>query len=138
MFANGKAGLNLTGFYYDYTNYQVSQIVDRISLNENFDSTSMGLEAEAWWQPSRNFRIDANLGYLRTRIADGEQSIDVMDRTQGNTDWVVVRPWVQVPSNCVAPRVAVEAILSSPLSQDPGFGTMALAALCSASNRWGL
>jgi len=33
--------------------------------------------------------------------------------------------------------VAVEAILSSPLSQDPGFGTMALAALCSASNRLG-
>jgi outer membrane receptor protein involved in Fe transport len=137
VFANGKAGLNLTGFYYDYTNYQVSQIVDRISLNENFDSTSMGLEAEAWWQPSRNFRLDANLGYLRTRIADGEQSIDVMNRTQGNPDWVVVRPWVQVPSNCVAPRVAVEAILSSPLSQDSGFGSMALAALCSASNRLG-
>lgn len=139
IFANGKAGLNLTGFYYDYTNYQVSQIVDRISLNENFDATSMGLELEAWWQPSRNFRLDANLGYLRTRIADGEQSIDVMDRTQGNDDWVVVRPWVQVPSNCVAPRVAVEAILSSPLSQAPdgGIAPYALAALCSASSRLG-
>ncbi|MCX8476352.1 MAG: TonB-dependent receptor [Sphingomonas sp.] len=139
IFAGGKAGLNLTGFYYDYTNYQVSQIVDRISLNENFDATSMGLEVEAWWQPSRNFRLDANLGYLRTRIADGEQSIDVMDRTQGNDDWVVVRPWVQVPSNCVAPRVAVEAILSSPLSQAPdgGIAPYALAALCSASSRLG-
>lgn len=139
MFANGKAGLNLTGFYYDYTNYQVSQIVDRISLNENFDATSMGLEVEAWWQPSRAFRLDANLGYLRTRIKDGEQSIDVMDRTQGNDDWVVVRPWVQVPSNCVAPRVAVEAILSSPLSQAPdgGIAPYALAALCSASSRLG-
>lgn len=139
VFANGKAGLNLTGFYYDYTNYQVSQIVDRISLNENFDSTSMGLELETWWQPSRSFRIDANLGYLRTRVADGEQSIDVMNRTQGNPDWVVVRPWVQVPSNCVAPRVAVEAILSSPLSQgaDGGIAPYALAALCSASGRLG-
>ncbi|TGX54307.1 TonB-dependent receptor [Sphingomonas gei] len=139
VFADGRAGLNLTGFYYDYTNYQVSQIVDRISLNENFDSTSMGLEAEAWWQPSRNFRLDANLGYLRTRIADGEQSIDVMNRTQGNPDWVLVRPWVQVPSNCIAPRVAVEAILNSPLSLGPdgGLGATALAALCSASNRYG-
>jgi outer membrane receptor protein involved in Fe transport len=139
VFADGKAGLNLTGFYYDYTNYQVSQIVDRISLNENFDATSMGLEAEAWWQPSRSFRLDANLGYLRTRIADGEHSIDVMDRTQGNSDWVVVRPWIQVPSNCVAPRAAVEAIVSSPLSQAPdgGLGTNALAALCSASGRLG-
>lgn len=139
IFAGGRAGLNLTGFYYGYTNYQVSQIVDRISLNENFDATSMGLEVEAWWQPSRAFRLDGNLGYLRTRIKDGEQSIDVMDRTQGNDDWVVVRPWVQVPSNCVAPRVAVEAILSSPLSQAPdgGIAPYALAALCSASSRLG-
>ena len=139
VFGNGKGGVNLTGFYYDYTNYQVSQIVDRISLNENFDASSMGLELETWWQPSRSFRLNANLGYLRTRIAKGEQSIDVMNRTQGNADWVVVRPWVQVPSNCIAPRAAVEQILTSPFSQGPdgGLGTFALAALCSASGRIG-
>ncbi|WP_448662613.1 TonB-dependent receptor domain-containing protein [Sphingomonas sp. CJ20] len=139
VLGNGKGGLNLTGFYYDYTNYQVSQIVDRISLNENFDAKSMGLELETWWRPSRNFRLNANAGYLRTRINKGERSIDIMNRTQGNADWVVVRPWIQVPSNCIAPRAAVETILASPLSMGPdgGLGTYALAALCSASNRLG-
>ncbi|RHW18581.1 TonB-dependent receptor [Sphingomonas gilva] len=132
---DGRLTLNLTGFYYDYTNYQVSQIVDRISLNENFDARSMGLEFEMAWRPSRSFRLDANLGYLDTRIADGEQSIDVMDRTQGNEDWVVVRPWVQVPSNCIAPREAVETIVGSFLG--PDIGTFGLAGLCSASNRIG-
>lgn len=139
VLGNGKGGFNLTGFYYDYTNYQVSQIVDRISLNENFDAKSMGLELETWWRPSRNFRMNLNAGYLRTRIAKGERSIDIMNRTQGNPDWVVVRPWIQVPSNCIAPRAAVETILASPLSQSPdgGLGPYALAALCSASNRLG-
>ena len=73
--------VNATAFYYDYTDYQVSQIVDRISLNENFDAESMGLELEVAYQATPHFRIDGNFGYLKTRIANGEGSIDVMNRT---------------------------------------------------------
>ena len=109
-FNGGRFTLNVTGFYYDYDDYQVSQIVDRIALNENFDATSWGLEFEAAWRPSRAFRVDANLGYLKTRLKDGSQSIDVMNRTQGDDDWVIVRPFLQVPSNCIAPRAYVEQI----------------------------
>ena len=134
-FDGGRIRFNATAFYYDYTDYQVSQIVDRISLNENFDATSAGLEFEAVFQPTPDFRLDANLGLLKTRVGDGEGSIDVMNRTQGNDDWMVVRPWLQVPSNCIAPREHVETILSSPLAES--FGVVALSALCSGSNRWG-
>ncbi|MCH4269537.1 MAG: TonB-dependent receptor [Brevundimonas sp.] len=134
-FYDGRVRLNATAFYYDYTDYQVSQIVDRISLNENFDAKSMGLELEAVFRPIPDFRIDANLGFLKTKIGDGEGSIDVMNRTQGNSDWMVVRPWLQVPSNCVAPTKHVETILQSPLAAD--FGVVALSALCSGSQRWG-
>ncbi|MEG1453224.1 TonB-dependent receptor [Brevundimonas sp.] len=123
---DGRLRLNATAFYYDYTNYQVSQIQDRIALNENFDAESMGLEFEAIYNVTPNFRIDGNLGILKTRIADGEQSIDIMDRTQGNDDWVVVRPWAQVPSNCVAPRKYVEKIVSAGRTNM----TNALSALC--------
>lgn len=133
-FDNGRLTLNLTAFYYDYTNYQVSQIVDRISFNENFDARSMGVELEAAWRPSRNFQIDANFGYLNTRIADGESSIDVMNRTQGNPDWTVVRPFVQVPSNCIAPTALVEAALNG---LAPEQAPQALAALCGGSSRGG-
>ncbi len=112
-FDNGRFTLNATGFFYDYKDYQVSQIVDRIAFNENFNATSWGLELEAAWRPSRAFRVDGNLGYLRTRLGKGSQSIDVMNRTQGDPDWVVLRPWLQVPSNCIAPRSIVERIFCS-------------------------
>ncbi len=132
-FDGGRFTLNATAFYYDYKDYQISQIVDRIAFNENFDATSMGLEFEAAWRPSRAFRVDANLGYLKTRLKNGSQSIDVMNRTQGDDDWVVLRPWIQAPSNCIAPRVLVEKVLAgSPLLHD-----FALSAFCPGSNRIG-
>lgn len=131
-FAGGRFTLNATAFYYDYKDYQVSQIVDRIAYNENFNATSWGLEFEAAWRPSRAFRMDGNLGYLRTRLKDGSQSIDVMNRTQGDPDWVVVRPWLQVPSNCIAPRALVEKVLSRPIAAET-----ALATLCPGADRIG-
>jgi iron complex outermembrane recepter protein len=132
-FDGGRLTVNATAFFYDYKDYQISQIVDRIAFNENFNATSWGLEFEAAWRPSRAFRMDANLGYLRTRLKDGSQSIDVMDRTQGNSDWVVLRPWLQAPSNCIAPRVFVEKVLRSPAALQ----NLALSALCPGSNRLG-
>lgn len=135
-FDGGRVTLNATAFYYDYEDYQISQIVDRISLNENFDATSWGLELETAWQPSRAFRVDANLGYLRTRLKKGARSIDVMNRTQGNPDWVLLRPWIQLPSNCIAPREIVENILSNPVTQF-GVGLNALQALCGGSKEMG-
>ncbi len=78
--------------------------MDRIALNENFDATSWGLEFEAAWRPSRAFRVDANLGYLKTRLKKGSQSVDVMNRTQGNPDWVLLQslPAGPVELHCAA------------------------------------
>ncbi len=100
---NGALTLNLTGFYYDYKDYQVSQIRDRTAVNENFDAKVWGLEFETVFAPTRNLRLNANIGYLRTKIGKGETSIDILNRTQGNPDYTLVRPWMQLPSNCVLP-----------------------------------
>ncbi len=136
-FADGRATLNATAFYYDYQDYQVSQIVDRTSLNENFDATVWGLELEGIVRPTPQLQFDGNLGYLNTRIASGEGSIDVMDRTAGNEDWTVVRPWVQVPSNCIAPTEHVETVIAGAPAYGDFLTTLALSALCSGSRNWG-
>src|SRR5690606_30295276 len=78
---DGAMTFNATGFYYDYKDYQVSQIRDRTAVNENFDAKIWGLEFETVFSPSRDLRINANLGYLDTKIAKGESSIDIMNRT---------------------------------------------------------
>jgi iron complex outermembrane recepter protein len=94
-----------------------------------------GLELETLFQPTRNLQLFANVGYLNTRIADGEGSIDVMNRTQGDPDWTLIRPWVQVPSSCIAPTELVENVLASPLPVD--FQFFGLAGLCAGSSRFG-
>src|SRR3546814_2763687 len=76
---------------------------DVCSSDLNFDAKVWGAELEAVFAPTRNLRFNANVGYLKTRIADGESSIDIMNRTQGNPDYVLVKPWLQLPSNCVVP-----------------------------------
>jgi iron complex outermembrane recepter protein len=104
----GAMMLNMTAFYYDYADYQVSQIRDRTAVNENFDATMWGLELETLFVPHPDWQFLANVGYLKTRIASGETSLDIMDRTQGNDDYVLVKPWLQLPSNCVVPTTVAE------------------------------
>jgi len=99
----GRMTMNLAGFYYDYTGYQVSEIVDRSAFNRNFDATVWGLELESDWRPIENLRLGLKAGYERTRIADSEAAIDLMDRTAGDPNWLVVRPFPTYASSCILP-----------------------------------
>lgn len=111
VMADGKLVINADVFYNDYKNYQVSQIEDRATLNENFNAKTWGAELEIAWKPVREFQLSGNLGLLGTRIGDNQYSIDPMNRTQGNPDWVLVRPWLQQASNCIAPAAIVAKLL---------------------------
>ena len=124
----GSLVLNGSAFFYDYKGYQVSKIVDRSAANENFDAKVWGAELEWIWSPMRKLRFNGTLGYLQTEIADGERSIDLMNRTQGGGHssyldadgvehqlgfdrWMVIKPWVVSSSNCVVPVILVEHFL---------------------------
>ncbi len=92
LFGNAMT-LNANLFYYDYENYQVSKIVNRTSANENFDAKVWGAELELLFAPTPYTLMNASVGYLRTRIGDGEESIDLMDRTQsGGQLFVTAQP----------------------------------------------
>ncbi len=108
----GALVLNGAAFFYDYQDYQVSKVVDRTIVNENFDAKVWGVELETIWRPTADLRINATLGYLDTRIADGEKSIDIFDRTQGHEGWSVLTPWLQQTSNCVLPDDVTALLLS--------------------------
>jgi iron complex outermembrane receptor protein len=103
----GSMTLNGSAFYYDYQDYQVSKVQDRTVVNENFDAKVWGAELEALWRPLPQVTMNAAVGYLRTRIADGERSLDIFNRAQGRPGWMTVTPYVQQTSNCIMP---VEAL----------------------------
>ncbi len=100
---DGALTLNLTGFYYDYKAYQVSEIRNRSAVNSNYDAEVWGLEIEADWRATEALKLGFIGGYNGTRIADGETAIDLMDRTAGREGWMVIRPFPTVPSNCIIP-----------------------------------
>jgi len=100
---DGRLTLNLNAFYYDYRGYQISEIVDRAAINFNFDSKVWGSELELDWRPLENLRLGFKGGYENTRVADGSQAIDLMDRTAGTPGWLVRRPFPTEPSNCIVP-----------------------------------
>ena len=100
----GLLMLNGAAFLYDYTDYQVSKIVDRSASNENFDATIWGLELEAVFAPSLNWQFNAAIGFLQTEIAKGESSIDLMDRAQGGNQ--AYQTTIPNPNYNVDPDVA--------------------------------
>jgi len=122
-------GLVLNGdvFYYDYTGYQISQIVDRTSINFNVNATVKGAELQATWAPLPGLKFGLNGGYEDTRLKNNQYFIDLMDRTYGHHDtWTIMKPWAGEASNCVLPDYVAAALSGigsqgNPYSQGCGF-----------------
>jgi len=100
---DGALTLNGSLFYYNYENYQVSEIVDRTAINQNFDAHAKGAELEATWEPLPGLRFNFAGGWEDTAIAKGQGAVDLMDRTAGHSDWIVVRPYFNEDENCIFP-----------------------------------
>jgi outer membrane receptor protein involved in Fe transport len=81
---------NLTGFFYDYNDYQISKIVERTAVNENIDAFLWGLEAEFLTEPIDNALLSFSVGYLGSSIQN-TKSIDPGDPTAGNPAWTTVK-----------------------------------------------
>lgn len=112
---DGALTLNGNVFFYDYKGYQISRIVDRTAINDNFDATVKGAEVEATYEPLPGLRFKFAGGYEDTRIDNGQSSIDLMDRADlaKHPDWMVVKPFVSQASNCILPIYVVAALLQT-------------------------
>ena len=108
---DGALTLNGDVFYYNYRDYQISEIVDRTSVNLNFDATVKGAELETTWEPLPGLRFNFSGGYEDAKIAKGQSAIDLMDRTAGMPGWIVVKPFVTQTSNCILPAYVVQGLL---------------------------
>lgn len=75
--ADNRVQLNLAGFYYDYSNQQIAQIIGATSFLRAADGRVFGMEAELAAQIADPLRIDASFGYLNTKYKGN--SIDPTD-----------------------------------------------------------
>ncbi|HEY4124972.1 MAG TPA: TonB-dependent receptor, partial [Rhizomicrobium sp.] len=109
LLLDGAITFNASAFYYNYENYQISEIVDRTALNQNFDAHIKGGEVEAIWEPVSGLRFNFSGGYEDARLAQGSRAIDLMDRTAGHAGWFVAKPFPTNSSNCIFPEDIVPA-----------------------------
>ncbi len=110
----GALTLNLDGFYYDYSGYQISRIISESSVNENINAKIYGVEFESVYSPIRNLTFNATVGFLHSAIGSGQSSVDSLNLSQGNPAYTLVkdtRPG-NLAYNCLAPTVNVAGYIA--------------------------
>jgi outer membrane receptor protein involved in Fe transport len=106
---NGSLILNGDVFYYKENGYQISQIVNKSSVNTNINANLYGVEFEGVWEPIHHFTVNTNIGYLHTEITSGS-IVDQMDITQGNPNLTLVK--ASDGSNCAVNTAGLARFLA--------------------------
>jgi iron complex outermembrane receptor protein len=99
MFADGKAMINLTAFYYDYSDLQLSRIIARTSVNDNVGAEIYGLELETIFRPTPELTINMNASYLHTKVSEDKWLSNPRDFGAGRADAVIIKD-ITNGSNC--------------------------------------
>lgn len=91
-FLDGTLMLNAAAFVYDYKGLQITRIANNTSINDNIDADIWGLELEGYWRPDAvpGLQVDLAYSYLDTSVS-GSESLDPVNRTAGDPDWVVLK-----------------------------------------------
>ena len=92
---------NLTAFFYDYSDMQISKIINRTSFNENTDAQIYGAEAEFVYAPDANWVFNANFSYVHSEVKDF-LSVDARDPAAGRD------PLINALSGFDAPAAGTE------------------------------
>ncbi len=83
-FANNRVQLNVAGFYYDYSNQQIAQVIGATSFLRSASGRVVGMEAELAVQVADPLRFDASFGYLDTKYKGN--SVDPTDPSSLSLD----------------------------------------------------
>jgi len=68
-FLENRMQLNVAGFYYDYSNHQITQIIGATGFTRGIDGRLFGGEAELVFQATDKLRLDASLSLLNSKYS---------------------------------------------------------------------
>ncbi len=141
---NNTLQANLSAFFYDYTDMQISKIINRTSFNENTDAQIYGAEAEFVWAPTNSWLLNANFSYVHSEVQDFV-SVDARDPAAGRDPLINALSGFDAPdpadevttiksldngSNCVV--MLPPSVVGSLTGQDPNNRFSACGALADA------
>ncbi|MEQ1509761.1 MAG: TonB-dependent receptor [Sphingopyxis sp.] len=99
----GDLQLNVTAFYYQYQDLQLSRIVARTAVNDNVDANIYGLEAEAIIRPTRELAVNFGFSYLNTEVSSDKFIANPRDFGGGRSDAVIIKDLTNGANCAVAP-----------------------------------
>lgn len=106
-FADGKLRLNVTAFYYQYKDLQLSRIVARTSVNDNIDADIWGVEAEAIIRPGPGWLVNLNASYLNTKVSQDTFLANPQDPSGYRSDAVIIKDLTNAANCAVRPAAGL-------------------------------
>ena len=88
---DGSLQLNGDIWYYDYKNYQVSEIIANTSINSNINLKLYGAEASLQWAPTSHWAINFNADFTHSGIASGVYQVDPRNPGAGDPNALVIK-----------------------------------------------
>jgi outer membrane receptor protein involved in Fe transport len=134
---DGRMTADLTAFYYNYSNYQISVLANRVLAVENVNAKIKGLEFETAWRPVESVQLNATAGALGTSIVGGS-SVDSLNQNAGDPSQTVLK--TAAGENCTVPTSAlgnlvdiIEQLPNAPKIPGVSGNPLALLGACSGA-----
>lgn len=90
LLLGGALEANLTAWYYDYRDYQISTIVANTSVNSNINAKLDGLEAEFRYAASARWQFNLGLSLTESHVGNTMQ-VDTRNPTGGNANTLLIK-----------------------------------------------
>lgn len=93
---DGSLAINVAAFFSDYQDLQLTNLQESSrsdgAINTNIGAEIFGAELDVLWRPWFAPRAQLELGYawLHTEVTDAAPRIDILNRTQGDPDLVLL------------------------------------------------
>ncbi|HEY0104897.1 MAG TPA: TonB-dependent receptor, partial [Rhizomicrobium sp.] len=89
-FMDGMFQANLSAWYYNYSGYQVSEVLSNTSVNSNTNAFLNGIEGEFVWLPQDNLQFSLNMDWMETKVGKGYE-IDPRNPTGGLPNALLIK-----------------------------------------------
>lgn len=89
--ADGSLQLNGDVWYYDYKDYQISEIISNTSINTNINVKLYGAEASAVWAPDTHWALNFSLDLTHSGIGSGVSAVDPRNPGAGDPNAIVIK-----------------------------------------------